>query len=70
MRHLETCDFCNAELLLLAHYTAPVHSDLRPCEIPTNLRILAESVLKEKHQAPRAQGDPSFEPSEATISDV
>ena len=45
--HLRVCDFCCAELRLLAHdqpstikYTAP--------EIPMNLRILAESILAHK----------------------
>jgi hypothetical protein len=42
--HLRVCDFCNAELPLLAH----LNQTLTPCktpEIPMDLRILAESIL-------------------------
>ena len=43
--HLELCDFCSAELPLLAHHQ-PLGGGLpRPPEIPMNLRILAESIL-------------------------
>jgi hypothetical protein len=43
--HLELCDFCNAELPLLAHHQAGVAGGDRPPELPINLRILAESLL-------------------------
>jgi len=43
-RHLGICEFCNAELPLLAHYE-PARSGRRAPEIPMNLRILAESIL-------------------------
>ena len=43
-KHLEVCDFCSAELPLLAHHT-PATSVLTPPEIPMDLRILAESIL-------------------------
>lgn len=42
--HLEVCDFCSAELSLLAHHT-PVTGTHGPPEMPTDLRILAESIL-------------------------
>ena len=42
--HLEVCDFCSAELPLLAHHT-PATAVNGPPEIPTDLRILAESIL-------------------------
>jgi hypothetical protein len=42
--HLAECDFCNAELPLLAHHQ-PVAGGQRTPEIPMNLRILAESIL-------------------------
>ena len=41
--HLKVCDFCNAELVLLAHDQSPLTG--RTPEIPMNLRILAESIL-------------------------
>ena len=45
--HLKVCDFCNAELTLLAHdQSAP--SPSKTPEIPMNLRILAESILSHK----------------------
>jgi hypothetical protein len=42
--HLRICDFCGAELRLLAHHQ-PVTSKYPVPEIPMNLRILAESIL-------------------------
>jgi hypothetical protein len=43
-RHLGVCEFCNAELPLLAHHK-PERRGGRTPEIPMNLRILAESIL-------------------------
>ena len=43
--HLEFCDFCSAELPLLAHHGPAVGRGHKPPEIPMNLRILAESIL-------------------------
>lgn len=43
--HLLECEFCNAELPLLAHHT-PGRPSRKTPEIPINLRILAESILK------------------------
>ena len=45
--HLEECDFCAAELPLLAHHQ-PVTGANRTPEIPMDLRILAESILATK----------------------
>jgi len=42
--HLSDCDFCGAELRLLAHHE-PVIAKFPVPEIPINLRILAESIL-------------------------
>ncbi len=43
--HLASCDFCNAEVPLLAHYRPPVKGECKAPDIPINLRILAESLL-------------------------
>ncbi|MDQ3172661.1 MAG: hypothetical protein M3Q91_02995 [Acidobacteriota bacterium] len=43
--HLAACDFCCAEMPLLAHYQSPLKGECRPPEIPINLRILAESLI-------------------------
>jgi len=43
--HLEVCDFCNAELPLLAHHKAGTERGFKAPEIPMDLRILAESIL-------------------------
>ena len=43
--HLEECDFCGAELRLLAHHQ-PAKVTNRTPEIPMDLRILAESILR------------------------
>jgi hypothetical protein len=45
--HLTACEFCTAELALLAFHIAPSKGDDKPPEIPMNLRILAESLLCE-----------------------
>lgn len=45
-QHLESCEFCSAELPLLAHHRVE-RGSFKPPEIPTNLRILAESILGE-----------------------
>ena len=42
--HLRMCDFCGAELRLLAHHQPNVAKSPVP-EMPMNLRILAESIL-------------------------
>ena len=42
--HLEVCDFCCAEVRLLAHHEAGTIAFKVP-EIPMDLRILAESIL-------------------------
>jgi hypothetical protein len=46
--HLGDCEFCNAELRLLAHHKARRGRQATPPEIPINLRILAESLLPRK----------------------
>lgn len=43
--HLSACEFCTAELALLAYHHAPRKGDDKAPEIPMNLRILAESLL-------------------------
>ena len=43
--HLADCEFCQAELPLLAHYQPPAKGECKAPEIPINLRILAESLL-------------------------
>ncbi|HET9526058.1 MAG TPA: hypothetical protein VFO99_07830 [Pyrinomonadaceae bacterium] len=46
-QHLESCEFCSAELPLLAHHRGQRLRTSKPPEMPTNLRILAESILGE-----------------------
>lgn len=43
--HLAVCDFCSAEIPLLAFYRKPAKGECKPPDIPINLRILAESIL-------------------------
>jgi len=54
--HLTECDFCGAELPLLAHYQAPAKGECKAPEIPINLRILAESLLS-KNARERRQSE-------------
>ena len=44
--HLEVCDFCCAELPLLAHHDVAVAGGYHVPEMPIELRILAESILR------------------------
>ena len=46
--HLKLCDFCSAELPLLAHHQPAAASAQKAPEIPMDLRILAESILATK----------------------
>ena len=46
--HLELCDFCSAELPLLAHHQPAGNGANKPPEIPMDLRILAESILAQR----------------------
>jgi hypothetical protein len=46
--HLQVCDFCCAEMRLLAHHDAGKTGGVKVPEIPINLRILAESILSRK----------------------
>jgi len=48
--HLAHCEFCRAELSLLAHYTRPRKAECQTPDLPINLRILAESILSEDCQ--------------------
>ncbi|MEP6922631.1 MAG: hypothetical protein ABI967_16020, partial [bacterium] len=52
--HLAACDFCNAELPLLAHYQVPIKGECKAPEIPINLRILADSLLGRNARARKA----------------
>ena len=46
--HLLECEFCSAELPLLAHHKPARGTRVRTPEIPINLRILAESIIFQK----------------------
>ena len=43
--HLGVCDFCCAEVSLLAHHEPATGGAYKVPEIPMDLRILAESIL-------------------------
>ncbi|MDQ3667975.1 MAG: hypothetical protein M3410_15665 [Acidobacteriota bacterium] len=51
--HLAGCDFCGAEIPLLAHYKKPLKGECKAPDVPINLRILAESLLA-KNSAERS----------------
>jgi hypothetical protein len=46
--HLAICDFCGAELPLLAYHESWVSEGYKAPDIPMNLRILAESILSHR----------------------
>jgi hypothetical protein len=45
--HLSGCEFCGAEVALLAHHTTANKKSIKAPELPINLRILAESILSQ-----------------------
>jgi hypothetical protein len=45
--HLSGCEFCGAEVALLAHHTTATKKSIKAPELPINLRILAESILSQ-----------------------
>ena len=49
--HLDSCDFCSAELALLRYYSQPHRGDNKVPDIPMNLRILAESLFRRARTA-------------------
>ena len=48
--HLGSCDFCSAEVSLLAHHKPPCRGECKPPEIPINLRLLAEALFVQAEQ--------------------
>ncbi len=54
--HLAVCEFCCAELPLLAHYQLPAKGEYKTPEIPINLRILAESLLGKNVRSRKKSG--------------
>jgi hypothetical protein len=54
--HLETCDFCAAEVEFYFHYPLDKNSDesVQQVEIPGPLYELAEALLKKKHTDARS----------------
>lgn len=51
--HLTECDFCGAEVRLLAHHTVPNKAECRPPSMPMNLRLLAEALLNQSKTPPQ-----------------
>lgn len=53
--HLAACDFCSAEIPILAFYQTPLKGECKAPEIPIDLRILAESILGKSSRTRRIQ---------------
>jgi hypothetical protein len=53
--HLAECDFCWAEVRLLAYHTPPQKGEFRPPAMPVNLRILAEALLHHRRTPPQTK---------------
>lgn len=43
--HLSVCEFCRAEIALLAYYRPAVKGETKAPDLPITLRVLAESIL-------------------------
>lgn len=48
--HLADCDFCWAEVQLLAYQAPPLEGECRPPAMPVSLRIFAEALLRDGRQ--------------------
>jgi hypothetical protein len=48
-KHLETCEFCSAEVEFYAHYPQ-AEEQIEAAEIPVPLFELAEALLRNKHK--------------------
>jgi hypothetical protein len=68
--HLGQCDFCCAELPLLAHHKPPGKGEVWPPEMPINLRILAEALLGRTVAISEKPKDMTFEEDGLTFLDV
>lgn len=70
LEHLSSCEFCNAELKLLAKHT-PVEEEYRATEIPAHLRSLAEALMGQAELARiMALTEISCEPERLTLTDA
>jgi hypothetical protein len=66
LEHLGRCEFCSAELHMLAHHPIEANRDCPFDEIPIHLKLLAESILFGE----RAALDRSFDKDPVTVTDL
>ena len=69
--HLDKCDFCAAELQLLAHH-APLAEEWESpiAEMPLNLRCLAQSILTSDWLSIESLSEPACEKERLTLTDA
>jgi hypothetical protein len=68
--HLAACDFCCAELQLLAEYTQADEGETLVTEIPLSLRRLAEEILTGSLLTAETFTEAAFEKERLTLTDA
>ena len=68
--HLDTCDFCGAELQLLKHHPPVGEPVVARMELPVALRCLAESLLAEPSYAAARFVLTTFEKEPLSLTDA
>jgi hypothetical protein len=69
-KHLETCDFCCAELQLLAECPLAEEDVTNPASIPLPLRRLAEEIFAGSFLTADMFSDRYFEKARLTLTDA
>jgi len=69
-QHLEVCDFCCAELQLLAECPQADEEFFKPVAIPTPLRRLAEEILAGSLLTAEMFSESYFEKARLTLTDA
>jgi hypothetical protein len=68
--HLETCDFCQAEVQLLTEHTPSFTENCECAEMPVHLRLLAESIMAGEKSKPIFLSVGSFDNEPVHLTDV
>lgn len=68
--HLDECDFCGAELHLLADHAPPEREEFVAAAMPANLRWLAEKLLGAVPLNLESLVEPAYEKERLTLTDA
>jgi hypothetical protein len=68
--HLSVCEFCDAELRLLAEYCPAEPEEYRTTSIPRDLLCLAEAILKHSSLSIESLVSAAYEKEGLTLTDA